>query len=130
MTFPLGALYHGSKFAVEGISEALTHELKAIGGRVKIIEPGIVATDFGGRSFDLRLGEEMTEYQPAVSAMMKGFQRAAPNASQPSLIAEVIHTAVTDGTDQLRYPAGADAEELLAMRAKMDDRSFMAMMEG
>lgn len=130
ITFPLGALYHGTKFAVEGISEALSHELKAIGVKMKIIEPGFVATDFGGRSFDLRMGEELTAYQPVVAAMMEGFQRSSPNASQPGLIAEVIHRAVTDGSDQLRYPAGADAEHLLAMRAKMDDRSFMEMMKG
>ena len=52
MTFPLGALYHGSKFAVEGISEALHFELEAIGIKVKIVEPGMINTDFGGRSFD------------------------------------------------------------------------------
>ena len=40
MTFPLGALYHGTKFAVEGISEALHFELAAAGIKVKIVEPG------------------------------------------------------------------------------------------
>lgn len=89
ITFPLGALYHGTSFAVEGISEALSHELKAIGVKMKMIEPGFVATDFGGRSFDLRMGEELTAYQPVVAAMMQGFQRSSPNASQPGLIAEV-----------------------------------------
>ena len=97
---------------------------------VAFIEPGFVATDFGGRSFDLRRGDELAAYQPVVTAMMEGFQRSAPNASQPGLIAEVIHRAVTDGSDQLRYPAGADAEHLLAMRAKLDDRAFMEMMQG
>ncbi|MEO0836542.1 MAG: SDR family oxidoreductase, partial [Cyanobacteria bacterium J06642_3] len=52
MTFPLGSLYHGTKFAVEGISEALSFELEAIGCKVKIIEPGAIKTDFASRSFD------------------------------------------------------------------------------
>ena len=52
MTFPLGSLYHGTKFAVEGISESLHYEVEQFGGKVKIIEPGMIATDFGGRSFD------------------------------------------------------------------------------
>ena len=39
MTFPLGTLYHGTKFAVEGLSEALHYELEPLGIRVKIIEP-------------------------------------------------------------------------------------------
>lgn len=37
MAFPLGSLYHGSKFAIEGISEALTFEMNVIGVRVKVI---------------------------------------------------------------------------------------------
>lgn len=54
MTFPLGSLYHGTKFAVEGLSEALHYELEPLGIRVKIVEPGMIATDFSGRSFDFR----------------------------------------------------------------------------
>lgn len=52
MTFPLGTLYHGTKFAVEGLSEALHYELLPFGVRVKIVEPGGIRTDFGGRSLD------------------------------------------------------------------------------
>jgi len=38
----------GTKFAVEGLSESLYYELGAIGVRVKLIEPGMIETDFGG----------------------------------------------------------------------------------
>jgi hypothetical protein len=50
MTLPLGSIYHGTKFAVEGISR-ITYEVRAIWWSSKIIEPGMIATDFGGRSF-------------------------------------------------------------------------------
>ena len=46
MTFPLGTLYHGTKFAVEGLSEALSFELDAIGVRVKIVESGVIKAIF------------------------------------------------------------------------------------
>ena len=52
VTFPLGTLYHGSKFAVEGLSEALHYELEPLGIRVRIVEPGMIGTDFGGRSYE------------------------------------------------------------------------------
>lgn len=48
ITFPLGTLYHGTKFAVEGLSEALHYELEPLGIRVRIVEPGMIRTDFGG----------------------------------------------------------------------------------
>ena len=38
LTLPFGALYCGSKFAVEGISESLTYEMREIGVRVKVVE--------------------------------------------------------------------------------------------
>lgn len=129
ITFPLGALYHGTKFAVEGISEALNFEMEHIGVKVKLVEPGMIATDFGGRSFDFQNDESMVEYQPVVGAVFKGFQAAGSNASPASLVAEVIHTAATDGKSTLRYRAGADAEYLLDNRKKMDDEEFTGMMK-
>ncbi|MCP9480378.1 SDR family oxidoreductase [Shimia sp. CNT1-13L.2] len=127
MTFPLGALYHGTKFAVEGISEAMHFELEAAGIKTKIVEPGMIATDFGGRSFDFVNDEAMTEYQPVVQALFGawGSEEMAARASQPIVVAKVIWDAVTDGTNTLRYRAGADAVELLDNRKALDDATFI-----
>tara|TARA_R110002050_G_scaffold289369_1_gene441971 strand:- start:2501 stop:3313 length:813 start_codon:yes stop_codon:yes gene_type:complete len=127
MTFALGSLYHGTKFAVEGISESLHYEMKEIGVKVKILEPGFIATDFGGRSFDFQAGT-IEEYQPIINALMKQWQNPNNTVSQPSLVAEVIYTAVTDETDQLRYRAGDDANFILDSRKKMNDTEFLEMM--
>ena len=125
MTFPLGSLYHGTKFAVEGISEALNFELNQIGSKVKIVEPGAIATDFGGRSFDFQNDESMAEYQPIVGALFNAFQGVGDMASPADLVADVIYTAATDGTDQLRYTAGKDAEILMKDRSEQDDETFI-----
>jgi len=126
MTFPLGTLYHGTKFAVEGISESLSYEVEEFGGKVKIIEPGAIATDFTGRSFDFSNDETLTEYQPLVGKTMAATQTMFANASPASVVAGVIYEAATDGTDQLRYAAGEDAKTILANRKQADDASFMA----
>lgn len=126
MTFALGSLYHGTKFAVEGISESLHYEMKEIGVKVKIVEPGFIATDFGGRSFDFQAGN-IAEYQPIIGALMKQWQNLDDTISPPSLVAEVIFNAVTDGTNQLRYRAGEDANFLLDNRNKMTDSEFFEM---
>lgn len=125
MTFPLGALYHGSKFAVEGLSEALSYELAAVGVKVKIVEPGMVNTDFGGRSFDFSNDESLVEYQELVGKVFAGFANAGSGASEPVVIAEVIYQAATDGSSKLRYPAGDDAHMLIGARKAQDDETFM-----
>jgi NAD(P)-dependent dehydrogenase (short-subunit alcohol dehydrogenase family) len=121
VAFPLGSLYHGTKFAVEGISESLHHELAPLGIKVKIVEPGAVATDFTGRSLDLADDESLTDYQPIVRKVMAGMERLVTAASRPAVVADVIVTASTDGTDQLRYTAGDDAKAVLSSRAAADD---------
>lgn len=125
MTFPLGSLYHGTKFAVEGISESLNYEVEQFGGQVKIVEPGMIATDFGGRSFDFSNDENMSEYQKIVGSLMTALPTMAENASPASVVAEVIFEAATDGKNQLRYTAGEDAEMLLANRQQFDDAVFI-----
>ncbi len=127
ITFALGSLYHGTKFAVEGISESLHYEMKEIGVKVKIVEPGMIATDFGGRSFDFQAGE-IADYQPIIGALMKQWQNPDNTSSAASLVAGVIYTAVTDDSEQLRYRAGDDANFLLDSRKKMTDDEFFSMM--
>ena len=124
MTFPLGSLYHGTKFAVEGISEALQFELEQVGIKVKIVEPGAIATDFAGRSFDFHNDESLIEYQPLAGSLMAGFESVLSQASPAELVAEVIWQAVTDGSDTLRYTAGEDARELMENRKTLDDAAM------
>jgi len=126
MAFPLGALYHGTKFAVEGISESLKYEVAEFGVKIKIIEPGAIATDFTGRSLDFSNDETFTEYQPFIGKIMSAMQSLFQNASPASVIADVIYQAATDGTDRLRYTAGEDARLMIANRKQNDDEFFEA----
>ena len=129
MTFPLGTLYHGTKFAVEGLSEALHYELEACGVRVKIVEPGMIKTDFGGRSFEFRNDESLAEYQGTVQKLFAHWGKVGSDPSDPSLVADVIWTAVHDESDTLRFRAGADAEALLDSRKAQDDATFIGRLK-
>lgn len=126
LTFPLGALYHGTKFAVEGITEALQYELQPCGITVKIIEPGAIETDFSGRSFDFTNDESLAEYQGTVQAISKFMENVFSISSPAADCAKVIFEAITDGTDKMRYPAAGGAEQFLASREGVDDAAYFA----
>ncbi|MGB1236705.1 MAG: SDR family oxidoreductase [Pseudomonadales bacterium] len=128
MTFPLGTLYHGTKFAVEGLSEALHFELAAFGAQVKIVQPGMVQTDFAGRSLDFAMDPEQPDYTPVIEKVQAAFAGLSEYASTPGRVAEVIWQAATDGRDQLRYRAGEDAEQLLDARKAQSDEVFFDML--
>ncbi|MDJ0616148.1 MAG: SDR family oxidoreductase [Calothrix sp. MO_192.B10] len=125
ITFPLVSLYHGTKFAVEGISEALSFEMEAIGCKVKIIEPGAIKTDFVGRSLNFNNDESLTEYQGLIGKLFNVLESLITNASESSVVAQVIYEAATDGTDKLRYTAGEDAKLMMANRKELDDKTFI-----
>jgi len=125
ITFPLGSLYHGTKFAVEGLSEALHYELEPLGIRVRIIEPGMIKTDFGGRSFDLAMDESLPEYAPTAEAMGRLFGDLASNPSAPEVVAEVIWKAANESGDRLRFRAGPDADQFLEERKVQSDMEFI-----
>ena len=128
ITFPLGTLYHGSKFAVEGMSEALSFELAAIGVKVKLIEPGMINTNFAdtvGSMFDV--DQSQTEYGPFVERVTAGMQAAGSRHSDPIVVAEAIWQAATDGSWKLRYVVGADAKSLLAVRAMIPNSAYQAI---
>jgi short-subunit dehydrogenase len=110
ITFPLGSLYHGTKFAVEGLSESLRYEVEQFGGKVKIVEPGAIATDFAGRSFDFSHNENLKEYNNIVTKITNALPTMVKNASPASVVTEVIYEAATDGKNKLRYMAGKDTK--------------------
>ncbi len=130
ITYPLGTLYHGSKWAVEGLSEALHYELSTLGIRVKLVEPGGVNTDFGGRSFVFTHDPELADYQPLVDMAAAAMDEGTPSGSQePAEVAEVIFAAATDDSMQLRYISGEGAKALLANRYSAEqDEQFVAGM--
>jgi len=125
ITFPLGTLYHGTKFAVEGLSEALHYELEPLGIHVRIVEPGMIKTNFGGSSFDFAMEEDLADYAPMAEAMGRVFGKLASNPSAPETVADVIWDAANESGHRLRYRAGADAVELLDKRKAQDDATFI-----
>lgn len=70
MTLPGLSYYHGSKFALEGISESLGKEVKELGIKVTAVEPGGFRTDWAGRSM-VRAARSIGDYDPIIDPIRK-----------------------------------------------------------
>jgi len=105
-------LYCASKFAVEGLSEALASEIKPFGIHVTIIEPGYFRTDFLSGNSLLRAGRVIEAY-----ASTTGKTRATADAKDgrqpgdPALAAKAIISVTRATEPPLRLILGADALE-------------------
>lgn len=124
---PLVSVYTASKYAIEGFTESLSYELAAVGVRAKIVEPGYgPTTRFTANGMSRMEGLVSDAYAPYVAQIMGGM---APAKTTTELdVARAVYLAVTDGTAQLRYPAGADAEELAAMRRALPGETYLDQM--
>jgi short-subunit dehydrogenase len=129
MTVPAYAVYNATKFAVEGLSEGLWYELGTFGVKVKVIEPGAIKTDFGGRSQDVWDVSRVPEYGPFMDKVNVTRAQYIQNSSTPELVAEVIHQAATDPSDRMRYIAGADARRLIPLRRLLGAGLTMRMIK-
>src|SRR5258708_18117506 len=124
MTVPFNSMYHATKWALEGWSESMAFELNQLGIGLEILEPGGMKTDFFTRSFDVG---RHADYDVMVDRVMNVITAAKriQTYSSPTPIAETVYEAATDGKDQLRYLAGADAKASYAMRVQLGDEAFV-----
>jgi len=125
MTAPGYSIYNSSKFAVEGLSEGLWFELGAFGVKVKLIEPGVIRTNFSGRSMDVLDASKVPDYTHFMEKVNVGRARLIKSSSAPELVAATIFKAANDASDRLRYLAGPDAERLWHLRRWLGDRAQM-----
>jgi short-subunit dehydrogenase len=124
---PLGAWYHATKHALEGWSDCLRLELAPFNIDVVIVEPGIIKTEF----VDVMM-EPMMERSgnSAYAALAHRIKKASTesyekgNASDPSVIAEVVSKAIKAGRPKTRYAAGKFAQPVIFLRRLLSDRLF------
>lgn len=126
ITFPFFGAYNSSKWAFEGLSEGLWHELKPFGIRVKAIEPGFVETAIWskalpGEGADV---EGTAAYQPFLRAM-RAFEQTISDRTTPEACAVEIARALDDDTDRLRYPVAAYASAITRGRRALGGQRLM-----
>lgn len=130
VALPFGSLYNSSKFAVEGLSEALWHELFKFNIAVKVIEPGSVPTNFRTASEMIR--NDIPEYAPLIASLFANYAKSTEHLSKatPEDVVNTIYEAATDGKVQLRYVVGGDAQFYIDAKEQNTEEDFAKSVRG
>jgi NAD(P)-dependent dehydrogenase (short-subunit alcohol dehydrogenase family) len=131
IAFPFSPSYASTKFAIEGMSEALQYEVAQFGIRVILIEPGIIKTNFFENIKRARKAEDPSS--PYLQLMQKRIvkvKRMFETGTAAEVVAKVILKAVTSCSEErnLRYVIGSDAALLTEKRRSMTDGEFFDFM--
>jgi NAD(P)-dependent dehydrogenase (short-subunit alcohol dehydrogenase family) len=109
--FPGVAYYNASKFAVEGLSEALAKEVAPLGIRVLVVEPGPFRTDWAGRSLK-KSSQQIPEYAETAGAFRERIEGGSGmQVGDPIRAGEAIIKALESDNMPLRLVLGAIALE-------------------
>lgn len=124
---PLGSWYHATKHAVEGWSDCLRIELKPFNIDVVVIEPGIIATEFGDVMVAPMLKRSESgpygKMAQAVANSMKPSDKGKAG-SDPQVIVRLLMKAVRARKSKTRYTGGQYARFLIFVRKWFGDRIY------
>ena len=129
---PGSGWYGASKFALEALSDALRLELKSFGLQVVVVEPGLIATNFGAVAFpSMQKALECNIYGQMMRNVRAGWEKVYQGASSPIVVAQTIENALTKPNPAARYRCGHQSISILAselLPTRVWDRFISAQM--
>ena len=128
VSFPFYSVYNSTKWAVEGFSESLQYELRPFNIRIKVIEPGVIETNFYSRSIETFQDDNTEVYDSHLQNSKKKMLNM--KSSKPIIVAETIFEAANDESWRLRYTADSDARLLSLVRKFAPDQLFFSILRG
>jgi NAD(P)-dependent dehydrogenase (short-subunit alcohol dehydrogenase family) len=127
---PLTGAYTASKFAVDGLSEALYFELQPHGVQVAVVQPGAFRTDFAqNQQYGERVFDPASPYY-AVSQTFARFRerRAATASAPPDEVVKTVLDLATRRRMPLRVRCGRDARSVYALKRLLPQGAAAALM--
>ncbi len=123
---PLLTLYNASKYALEGVTDSLRHELHPFGIRVHSVMPGFFDTQFARDNLVLnpRTFAKDSPYRKTVETLAPTIVDQINGGNDPQEVAELIHRILADDTFPARVTAGDKAARFIPMRRELSDEDF------
>jgi NAD(P)-dependent dehydrogenase (short-subunit alcohol dehydrogenase family) len=126
LVFPGGGAYHGTKYAVEAMSDALRFEVSGFGVDVVLIEPGLITTNFAETAVGTTSVEDgpYAKFNTAVAASTAGIYESPMRhlGGGPDAVAKKIEKVISRRRTRSRYPVTASAHLGLLQRKLTPDR--------
>ncbi|PIG90471.1 SDR family oxidoreductase [Gloeocapsopsis sp. IPPAS B-1203] len=123
LAFPFGGLYSSSKFALEGVSDALRMELEPFNIKVCVIEPGPVSTNFFAAAAQAVeksiVAPEKSPYRAAFAKLKDLEKQTSSQAWTSERVAKVIIKALSAPNPRPRYIAATGGRILLFLMTKV-----------
>jgi NAD(P)-dependent dehydrogenase (short-subunit alcohol dehydrogenase family) len=128
-TFPGAGAYHGTKYAVDAISDALRFEVKSFGIDVVIIQPGLIRTEFGTTAVaELNSGDgPYAHFNASVGQATEEVYAKGPLAKLgggPDTVAKAVEKAITAKRPKIRIRVTPSAHMLIRLNKMMTDRMW------
>lgn len=116
---PFNAFYASTKHAIEGYTESLDHEVRALGIRALLVEPGVTRTSFEENltRADQPLPVYATERGRSERLMRTWVEAGDP----PQVVADAVVKAATARKPKLRYSAGKQSHQVRSLRRFMPE---------
>lgn len=129
VVLPLFGPYSGSKFALEGISDAMRLELHPFGIHVVLIEPGYIRTDMERAAQELSAryagGAEQSPYRQVYQGVRRAWADTTRGSQdRPEDCARVVLRALTDSPPRARYTVTRAARLTVIFRRLLSDGAF------
>lgn len=125
-TVPLQSLYHATKWGVEGFSESLQYEVRPFKIKVKIVEPGVIKTDFYGRSMTMMDDKSLNEYQDYSKRVTSNLVKNGNDGSDPAKVADLILKVASSNNDKMRYTVGK-SKSIVTLKTLLPNRVYQRL---
>ena len=113
MGLPAQPIYSASKWALEGLSENLAHDLSSFGLRVSIIEPGVTRTAILGKNNTV---PQNADFENIYARMLDMYMQGIEANIRPEAVSETILQCLESSSHQLRWPVAWGAETMVNAR--------------
>ena len=125
LAVPFQGLYSAAKSALEGMSEALSMEVRPYGVRVALIEPGDFSTGFTAHRRNVQRSEDDSAYADAFARTLAVIEHDELGGGSPEQIARLVGRLVAAGPSRLRYPVAPLFQKLpLVLKVLLPSRLF------